>query len=76
MKVERPLDFLNESKGKEILVELKDRELTGTLLAFDIHINLVLDNMKLLEDGKVKKSLGIGFVRGDTIVVISPAKSS
>jgi len=73
--IERPLDLLNASKGKEILVQLKsDRQLTGTLLAFDIHVNVVLDNAKELEDNQVKRSIGLTFLRGDTIIYISPAK--
>ncbi len=58
--IERPLDLLNTSKGKEVLVHLKgDKFFVGTLLAFDIHINLVLDNVKEMHEGEVKKSLGL-----------------
>jgi small nuclear ribonucleoprotein len=72
--IERPLDMLNQSKGKEILLQLKnDKQIVGTLLAFDIHINLVLDNAKELQNGELKKSVGLTFVRGDTIIYISPA---
>ena len=74
-KIERPLDLLNASKGKEILVQLKNnKQMVGTLLAFDIHINIVLENAKELENGVIKKSVGLTFVRGDTIIYISPAK--
>jgi len=49
--IERPLDVLNNSKGKEVLVQLKNnRQMVGTLLAFDIHINVVLDNAKEIVD--------------------------
>lgn len=76
-RIERPLDLLNTSKGKEILVRLKgDKEFVGTLLAFDIHINLVLDNVKEMENGSQKKSLGLTFLRGDTIIYISPASTA
>jgi len=75
--IERPLDLLNTSKGKEVLVRLKgEKELVGTLLAFDIHINLVLDNAKEMENGSQKKSLGLTFLRGDTIIYISPASTA
>ena len=75
--IERPLDLLNTSKGKEVLVRLKgDKEFVGTLLAFDIHINLVLDNVKEMENGVHKKSLGLTFLRGDTIIYISPASTA
>ena len=75
--IERPLDLLNTSKGKEVLVHLKgDKYFVGTLLAFDIHINLVLDNVKEMQDGELKKSLGLTFLRGDTIIYISPASTA
>ena len=75
--IERPLDLLNTSKGKEVLVHLKgDKYFVGTLLAFDIHINLVLDNVKEMHEGEVKKSLGLTFLRGDTIIYISPASTA
>lgn len=75
--IERPLDLLNNSKGKEVLVHLKgDKQFVGTLLAFDIHINLVLDNTKEIQDDKVRRNIGLTFLRGDTIIFISPASTS
>lgn len=75
--IERPLDLLNSSKGKEVLVQLKnDRQLVGTLLAFDIHINIVMDNAKEMSGGEVKRSIGLTFLRGDTIIFISPASTA
>jgi small nuclear ribonucleoprotein len=72
--IERPLDMLNASKGKEVLLQLKsDKQIVGTLVAFDIHINLVLDNAKEFENNELKRSVGLTFVRGDTIIYISPA---
>jgi len=75
--IERPLDLLNNSKGKEVLVQLKgDRQFVGTLLAFDIHINLVLDNTKEMQNNEIKKSIGLTFLRGDTIIFVSPASTA
>ena len=75
--IERPLDLLNNSKGKEVLVQLKgDRQFVGTLVAFDIHINLVLDNTKEMNDGEVRRSIGLTFLRGDTIIFVSPASTA
>lgn len=72
--IERPLDLLNASKGKEVLVQLKgEKQFVGTLVAFDIHVNVVLDNAKEVEGGEVKKSIGLTFLRGDTIIFISPS---
>lgn len=75
--IERPLDLLNNSKGQEVLVALKgDKQFVGTLLAFDIHINLVLDNVKEMEQNEIKRNLGLTFLRGDTIIFISPASTA
>ncbi|PIN93945.1 hypothetical protein COU54_00930 [Candidatus Pacearchaeota archaeon CG10_big_fil_rev_8_21_14_0_10_31_24] len=77
IKIERPLDLLNASKNKEVLVQLKgDKQFVGTLMAFDIHINVVLDNAKEVSNGEVKKNIGLTFLRGDTIIFISPASTS
>jgi len=75
--IERPLDLLNASKGKEVMVQLKEnKQFVGTLLAFDIHINVVLDNAKEMESGQAKKNIGLTFLRGDTIIFISPASTN
>jgi len=56
--IERPLDLLNNSKGQEVLVYLKgDKQFVGTLLAFDIHINLVLDNTKEMQNNEMKRKI-------------------
>ncbi|GAG00160.1 unnamed protein product [marine sediment metagenome] len=75
--IERPLDLLNKSKDKEVFVHLKgDKQFVGILLAFDIHINLVLDNTKEMQDNEIKRNLGLTFLRGDTIIFISPASTA
>ena len=72
--IERPLDLLNSAKGKEVLIQLKSgKQLVGTLLAFDIHINVVLDNAKEVVDGEQATSYGLTFLRGDTIIFITPS---
>jgi len=74
MEALRPLDTLNESRGKQVLVELKNgKTFIGKLKAFDIHINTVLEDAQEHVDGVVKRSLGTTFLRGDTIVFISVA---
>ena len=75
--IERPLDLLNQSKGKEVLVQLKgNQQFVGTLIAFDMHINVVLDNAKEIVEGNVSKNIGLTFLRGDTIIFISPASTA
>jgi len=75
-QIERPMDLLNNSKGKEVLVYLKNgRQFSGTLLAFDVHVNIALENAKEMEDNEIKKNMGLSFLRGDTIIYISPIAS-
>ncbi|MBI4153773.1 small nuclear ribonucleoprotein [Candidatus Woesearchaeota archaeon] len=74
METDRPLDALNHARNKRVIVELKNKtQLVGTLKAFDIHINTVLEDAEELEDGQMKRKLGKTFVRGDMIVLISTA---
>ena len=74
MESERPLDALNEARGKRVIVELKNKaQLIGNLKAFDIHINTVLEDAEEWADGQMKRKLGKAFIRGDTIILISPA---
>lgn len=73
MESSRPLDALNEARGKRVIVELKNnRQYVGKLRAFDIHINVVLEEAEERVDGEIKRKLGLIFIRGDTITVISP----
>jgi small nuclear ribonucleoprotein (snRNP)-like protein len=75
--IERPLDLLNSAKGKEIIVHLKnDRQFVGKLVAFDIHINIVMENTKEMVNGEISKNLGLSFLRGDTIIYISPSTAT
>lgn len=73
--MERPLDALNQAKGKRVIAELKNkRQVLGDLTAFDIHLNLVLDNSEERgEDGNIVRKLGRVFIRGDMILFISPS---
>ena len=69
----RPLDALNRSRNKRVIVELKNnKQYIGKLNAFDIHINTVLDEAEEYFEGVVKRKLGTVFIRGDTITIISP----
>jgi len=70
----RPFDVLNNALNNNVLVALKNKkELRGTLVSFDVHMNIVLENAEELEEGETKRKLGTMFVRGDTIIFISPA---
>jgi len=72
MEASRPLDALNKARNTRVIVDLKNsKQYVGKLNAFDIHINVVLDDAEERVDGELKKKLGTVFIRGDTITVIS-----
>lgn len=88
----RPLDMLNQARNKTVMIDLKNgSRYIGKLKAFDIHINMVLEEaeehvqeeVEKEVEGKtlrvrtgnlvLKRKLGSVFLRGDTILTISPA---
>ena len=72
MEQSRPLDALNRARDKRVLVELKNnKSFVGKLKAFDIHVNVVLDDVEERMNGEVSRKLNTVFIRGDTITVIS-----
>ena len=56
---ERPFDFLNSRKGEDISVKIINQEnlIEGKLVAFDLHINLVLQ-----DNNGIKQ-----FIKGETV---------
>ena len=73
METSRPLDALNSSRNKRVMIELKNgKQFVGSLKAFDIHINIVLEDAEERYEGEVKRKIGLAFLRGDTIIMISP----
>lgn len=70
--IERPLDGLNQAKGKRVIAELKNKkQVVGTLVAFDIHTNLVLDDAEERENGEIVRKIGQAFIRGDMVILVS-----
>ena len=73
METSRPLDALNSARNKRVITELKNgRQYVGVLKAFDMHVNVVLENAEERKDGEVTRKLGVLFLRGDAIILISP----
>ena len=73
MDVSRPLDALNNARDKNVIVELKNgKQYIGKLKSFDIHINVVLADAEERFEGETKRKVGKIFIRGDTIILISP----
>ncbi|MBD3260883.1 MAG: small nuclear ribonucleoprotein [Candidatus Altiarchaeales archaeon] len=67
----KPLDVLGDQLDQRVLVRLKNgMEVNGTLKAFDIHINLVLEDAEF-KDGEVSKKFSRTFLRGDMILFVA-----
>ncbi len=65
--------ILMESLGSIVLVKLKGgREVRGRLKSFDQHLNIVLEDAEELK-GENTRKLGTIIVRGDNVILISPA---
>lgn len=74
-KMNKPLDLLQQSLNKTILLRLRgNREVRGILRSYDAHLNLVLEDAEILESakGESKELLGKIVLRGDNVVLISP----
>lgn len=68
----RPLDALENARNKRIIVNLKNGEkLAGILKAFDLHLNLWLEDAERMQEGERTK-LGTLVVRGDNVLFASP----
>ncbi|MCJ1372037.1 U4/U6-U5 snRNP complex subunit lsm3 [Loxospora ochrophaea] len=87
--VSEPLDLVRLSLDETVFVKLRgDRELKGRLHAYDSHCNLVLGDVEetvyMVEEDEdeeeiirtIKKQSEMLFVRGDSVVLISPQAPS
>lgn len=75
---EEPLDLIRYQLDEAVLVKLRGaREMKGKLQGYDSHCNMVLSDAEEYiygespEDVVVKKSEMV-FVRGDSVILISP----
>ncbi|AEH24449.1 small nuclear ribonucleoprotein [Pyrococcus yayanosii CH1] len=72
---ERPLDVIHRSLDKDVLVILKKGfEFRGKLIGYDIHLNVVLADAEMIQDGEVVKKYGKIVIRGDNVLAISPTE--
>ena len=64
MNISKPYDFLNQLLGKEAQIKLKDGTVfKGKLLAFDVHMNLVLQVSQDVSNQYI-------FIRGDSLMYV------
>lgn len=87
--VEEPLDLIRLSLNERVYVKMRgDRELRGRLHAFDQHLNMILaeveetitiaetDEESFEEIYKTnKRNIPMLFVRGDSVILVSPYRA-
>lgn len=74
MAEKRPFDVLNNSLNNTVIIGLKGGvEFRGTMVAYDIHMNIVLEKAEQLVNGEVRRGVGTVLLRGDSVVFISPS---
>jgi small nuclear ribonucleoprotein len=67
-----PLNFLEKSIDKKIMLLLKDgRMIEGKLTGFDNYMNMVLEDTEESHQDK-KRKLGTVILRGNNVVSITP----
>jgi small nuclear ribonucleoprotein len=68
----RPIDVLDQAKGKRIFITLKNgKEVSGLLQAMDMHLNMWLNDAEVI-DGNEKTKFGKILLRGDNVIFASP----
>lgn len=77
---EEPLDLIRYQLDEFVLVKLRGaREMKGKLQGYDSHCNMVLSDAEETifgekEEDTVVKKTEMVFVRGDSVILISPAE--
>eukprot|EP00045_Choanoeca_perplexa_P004901 m.41401 g.41401 ORF g.41401 m.41401 type:complete len:94 (+) comp12829_c0_seq2:21-302(+) len=84
--VEEPLDLVRLSLDERVLVKMRgERQLEGTLHAYDQHLNMVLSDVietvttveqddETLEQivKAVRRAIPMLYVRGDGVILVAP----
>ena len=84
--VQEPMDLLQMSLSERVLVKMRHgREVTGKLVAYDDHLNLMLSDSREKVTEKIldpqtqqtnlkvtNRDMQIVYVRGDLVVMVSP----
>ncbi|MCE4604372.1 MAG: small nuclear ribonucleoprotein (Sm) [Aeropyrum sp.] len=67
------LRLMSEYVDTQVLVKLRSGvKLKGVLKTYDQHLNLVLGDAEEISEASIRR-LGLTLVRGDSVVVITPA---
>jgi small nuclear ribonucleoprotein len=74
MPERRPFDVLNGALNNTVIIGMKGGyEFRGVMVAYDVHMNIVLEKAEQLVNGEVKRGVGTVLLRGDSVTYISPS---
>lgn len=74
MAERRPFDVLNGSLNNTVIVGMKGGyEFRGVMVAYDVHMNIVLEKAEQIVGGEVKRGVGTILLRGDSVTFVSPS---
>lgn len=66
-----PTAMLQRRVGEEVLVRLRNEtRLVGTLVAFDEHFNLMMEDVKITKKQEVQEK-HLMYLRGDTVLLVA-----
>lgn len=69
----RPLDVLDTAKGDRVIAKLKGGQtVSGNLKAFDLHLNMWLEDASVTEEDGGQTDYGKLIIRGDNVILVSP----
>ena len=70
----RPFDILNGALNNTVIVGMKGGyEFRGVMVAYDVHMNIVLEKAEQIVNGEVKRGVGTILLRGDSVTFVSPS---
>lgn len=74
MADKRPFDILNNCLNNTVIIGMKGgSEFRGVMVAYDVHMNIVLEKAEQIINGEVKRGIGTILLRGDSVTFISPS---
>ncbi|MGC8584802.1 MAG: LSM domain-containing protein [Thermoplasmata archaeon] len=73
-QIEKPLHVLQNMLNKNIFVVVRgNKEYRGTLVGYDVHLNLVFKDAEEVIESQNKGIFSVMIVRGDNVIYISPS---
>lgn len=71
-KIQKPLNMLQKSTGKNVMVRLKnDIEYHGIMTNVDAYMNVILNDAEEFADGSLSANFGKVIIRGNNVLFIN-----